>query len=630
MMGAREADRPGGLWKKIWAAFLALVTLAATAKPLVEPFYQSYLESPKIQCFPEETQDRFKVRDEFRSVLLGVKAQIIIRCGENVISIVELVNYYEANVVIFNETSGVIKKERGTQAEYLQEYVNQEIQEELAKDYGADILEKIGPLHVDMNLLGEVKYQNLLGNTINRQCIIGQDNLVQDYDVDRPIIKKRLNSIKLELKATPSAIEEDEKVGEIVRDAVERINARLISKTDRKLTDLLAKIPDGIFWCILAACVITVLLTVWIAAVQAKYHWARRRTRRARKSLIKILSVCIAVTFAAENLGISAAKALTRTEDEKLIYEDSPLAEQQREESFFDPRRSLMEIEEEASQPTTFEKLHILKLYVGVKISQAMLTAYETELEPLYKNGGGAPPEEPILPEWFDISRCAALSEAARDKIEEQKEKCSNFSNPANLYLLEKELTDGALLEYTHLDFENLLDIAADAVACGEQFLTYGNRNINGDESPLYINAEDVALLNGKLYWILGNCLEYGNVPEEYSQYKNCFYAAGFQCVALGRAKIDEDDCDYPKLSYYMGNFSEKMLVGLTEKDRFYQQLGQDAMRYYEEALGLLESDEVVKEKYNEEDGMVRNIRNGITTLEGMGFKRSHPVEAEG
>lgn len=629
MRGAREADRPGGVWKKIWAALLALVTLAATAKPLVEPFYQSYLESPKIQCFPEETQDRFKVRDEFRSVLLGMKAQIIVRCGENVISIVELVNYYEENVVKFNETSGVIKKERGTQAEYLLEYVNQAIQGELTKDYGEDILEKIGPLQVDINLLGEVKYQNLLGNTINRQCIIGQDNLVQDYDVDRPIIKKRLNSIKLELKETLAAIEEDEKVGEIVRDAVERIDARLISKTDRRLTDLLAKIPDWMFWCILAACVIIVLLMVWIAAIQAKYNWARQRTRRARKSLKKILSVCVAIAIAAENIGVSAAKALTRTEDEKLIYEDSPLAEQQREESFFDPRRSQIEIDEEASQPTTFEKLHILKLYVGVKASQAMLTAYETELEPLYKNGGGEPPEEPVLPEWFDISRCAALSEATQDKIKVQKENCSNFSNPANLYLLEKELTDGALLEYMHLEFENLLNITADAVACGEQFLTYGNRNINGYESPLYINAEDVALLNGKLYWTLGNCLEYGNVPEEYKQYQNSFYAAGFQCMALGREKIDEDDLDYPKLSYYMGNFSERMLAGLTETDEFYQQLGENAMGYYEEALRLLERGEELGRKYNEEDDMRRNIQDGITTLEELGFKRSQPTEAE-
>ena len=97
-----------------------------------------------------------------------------------------------------------------------------------------------------------------------------------------------------------------------------------------------------------------------------------------------------------------------------------------------------------------------------------MLTAYETELESLYKNGGGEPPEEPILPEWFDFSRCAALSKATQKKIKVQKENCSNFSNPANLHLLEKELTDGALLEYRYLEFENLLNITADTVAWGE------------------------------------------------------------------------------------------------------------------------------------------------------------------
>lgn len=627
MRGAREADRPGVSWKKIWTALLALVSFGVTVSPLAIPLYQNYIEAPKIQYYPEEDQDCFKVPDEFRSVVLGVKVQILIQCGGNVISIIELVNYYKDNVIIFKGNSGEAIKEKQTQAVYFQDYVYEEIREELTGNYGENIFEEIGSLQVGINLLGEVKYLNLRGNAINKQCIIGQTGLVQDYDIDKPIIQKRLRTIKLELKDAPAAIEEDEKVGEIVQDAVERIDARLISKTDRRLSDLLAKIPDILFCFILLICGIILFIALLISWVQIKYFLKHREAKRTRKSFKKILSVCVAATIVTECIGWATAKALTRTEDEKLIYEDSPLAEQQHEESFFDPRQTGAETE--ASYPSTLEMLHILDLYVGMEVSQAMLTAYETELEPLYKNGGGEPPEEPVLPEWFDISRCAALSEATQDKIKVQKENCSNFSNPANLYLLEKELTDGALLEYMHLEFENLLNITADAVACGEQFLTYGNRNINGYESPLYINAEDVALLNGKLYWTLGNCLEYGNVPEEYRQFQNSFYAAGFQCMALGREKIDEDDLDYPKLSYYMGNFSERMLAGLTETDEFYQQLGENAMGYYEEALRLLERGEELGRKYNEEDDMRRNIQDGITTLEELGFKRSQPTEAE-
>lgn len=64
--------------------------------------------------------------------------------------------------------------------------------------------------------------------------------MIQEYDIDKPIIKKRLRTIKLELKDALATIEEDENVGKIGQDAVERIDARLISKTDRRLSDLFA------------------------------------------------------------------------------------------------------------------------------------------------------------------------------------------------------------------------------------------------------------------------------------------------------------------------------------------------------------------------------------------------------
>lgn len=625
MRGAREANQPNRLGKRIKDALVWLITvllpLLPQLSPLAENAYQSYIVPPKIQYFPEENYDHFKVPDDFRAVVLRLDVQMIIQCDINVISIISLENYYEDNVIIFDGTSGVAKKENQTQVAHLRNRINQELQKKLMEKYGEEIFEKIGPLKVDVSLLGGVKYQNLRGNPIHRQCIIGQDSLVQDYSEDRPIIKKRVNTIQLEVKKTTADIDEDEEVEEIIQDAAERIETRLINGTGKKLSDYLARVPALLYWIAFLICAIVAIAMAWISKERVKYYFEHRRSRGRRKSLFKILCVYILVMVAADGIGFITAKALTATEDEKLIYEASPLAEQRPVESLFDSQRpeEEEEEEEEASYPSTLEKLHILSLFVGVETSQSMLSAYRDEMKPFYKNGIGTPPKEPLLPEWFDMDSgpYAALSEAARDDIEEQVEKCSNYTNPANLYQLERALTDGALLEYSRLDFEDLLDIAADAIACGELFLTYANRNINSEKEPVFINAEDVALLNGKLYWLLGDCVEHGNVPQEYRQYKNSFYAAGFQCMALGREQIDESDLDYAKMSYYMGNLSERMLIGLAEKDVFFHELGDDSMRYYEKALNLLENGSV---KYHTEENMEHNIQKGISTLKGLGF----------
>lgn len=634
MKGANEASQPNGLGKQIITVLLWLITfllpLLLPLLPLAENAYRSHFIPPKIQYFPEKDSDRFKVPDDFRAVVLCLDAQIIIQCDINVISVISLENYYEDNVIIFDGTSGVAEKENQTQVTHLRNHIDQELRKKLTEKYGKEIFEKIGPLKVDVSLLGGVRYQNLRGNPIHRQCIIGQDSLVQDYSENRPIIKKRMNTIQLDVKETTADIDEDEEIEKIIRDAAERIEARLIIGTGKNLSDYLARLPTFLYLIVLALCIIAAMGTAWFSKELVKYYWEHRKSRIQRKSSFKIFCIFILITVAADSVGFITAKALSATGDEKLVYENSPLAEQKSVKSLFDSQRTAEEeeTEEETSYPGTLEKLHILSLFVRVEASQTMLDAYRDEMETLYKNGVEAPPKAAILPEWFDMDNgsYAALSEAARNDIGEQAEKCANYANPANLYQLERALTDAALLEYSHLNFEDLLDITADAIACGEQFLTYANRNVNSDKEPIFINAEDVALLNGKLYWLLGDCVEHGNVPQEYRQYKNSFYAAGFQCMALGKEQIDESDLDYPKMSYYMGNFSERMLIGLAKKDAFFQELGNNSMRYYEDALDLLKDGGV---KYHAEENMERNIQKGISTLEGLGFVRPHPVVAE-
>lgn len=636
-MTQTRRDRPGGRQKKIKAVlakvvsvFASILSLLPAVIPMAENVYQNHFVPPKIQCTPGEEQDTFKVPDEFRAVKLKLKAQVIIQCGIHVISIITVENLYENEVVIFEGNSGVAKKERQKQVDHLRVHIDQEIRRALTEAYGEDIFQEIGPLNVYFSLLGGTEYQNLRGDRKYRQCIISQDGLVQDYSEEERIITKRMDTIHLQIKDTAQAIDEDEKVDEIIQDAVNRIDKRLISKTDRKLSDLFVKIPEvfllGAWWIIFLSCLSIAAFVGWIIFMQFVYYLKCWISRQKQKFPWKIVIVCFVIMAVVDRAGFSTAKALTMTEDEKLIYEKSPLAEKESTKELFNS--PLPKEVEEINEKSTLEKLHILKMFVGAKVSATMLTAYESELKPAYQNGSGDPPEESVLPWWFDMTggSYSALSEEAFDNIKDQKTTCSESVDPSDLYQLEKALTEGILLEYPRMDFENILDIAADGVACGEEFLTYRNRNINTDKDPFFMNAEDVALLNGKLYWILGDCAENGNVPEEYRQYKDSFYAAGFQCMALGRGFIDKNDRNYAKMSYYMGNFSQRMLKDLTEEDEHFQELGKDAMKYYEEALALLQQDSV---RYNVEDNMERNIKRGITTLEELGFIRLYPSVAE-
>lgn len=637
MTQSRRADRPGGWQKKIKATLvkvasvsLSILSLLPVVTPMAKNVYQNHFVPPKIQCTPGEEQDTFKVPDEFRAVKLTLKAQVIIQCGIHVMSIITVENFYENEVVIFEGNSGVAKKRSQKQVDHLRVHIDQEIRRALTETYGEEIFQKIGPLNVYFSLLGGTEYQNLRGNTRYRQCIISQDGLVQDYSEDEQIIAKRMDTIHLQIKDTSEAIDEDEKIDEIIQDTVNRIDVRLISKTNWKLSDLFEKIPtffqSGLLWAVFLLCLSIAAYVGWIIIVQVVYYLRQQSFQRKQKFPWKKVFVCFVIMAAVDWAGFSTAKALTRTEDEKLAYEESPLAEQEFTKELFDP--PLPKEDEEANGKSTLEKLHILKMFVGVKVSSAMLAAYKSELRPVYQNGSGDPPDESVLPWWFDMTgdSYSALSETAFDNIEDQKITCSESVDPPDLYQLEKALTEGVLLEYPRMDFENVLDIAADGVACGEEFLAYRDRNINTDKDPFFMNAEDVALLNGKLYWILGDCAENGNVPEEYRQYKDSFYAAGFQCMALGIGFINKNDHDYAKMSYYMGNFSQRMLKNLTEEDEYFQELGKNAMKYYEEALHLLQHGSV---RYNVEDNMKRNIEKGITTLEELGFVRLYPSVAE-
>lgn len=167
---------------------------------MIKNVCQNHFAPPKIPCVPGEEQDAFKVPDEFRAVKLTLKAQVIVQCGIHVMSIITVENLYEDELIIFKENSGVAKKKMQKQVDHLRLHIDQEIRRALTEAYGEEIFQEIGPLNVNFSLLGGTEYQNLRGNARYRQCIISQDGLVQDYNEDERIIKKRMNTIHLQVK----------------------------------------------------------------------------------------------------------------------------------------------------------------------------------------------------------------------------------------------------------------------------------------------------------------------------------------------------------------------------------------------------------------------------------------------
>lgn len=135
------------------------------------------------------------------------------------------------------------------------------------------------------------------------------------------------------------------------------------------------------------------------------------------------------------------------------------------------------------------------------------------------------------------------------------------------------------------LSFIKRLEIAADAISVEEKFLSYHNRNINGDEDPIIINVEDISLMNGKLYLKLAVC-----AGTENEEYVNCFLAEAYTCIERGQLRIDQQNDLYALLTYYLGVIGEKMIWSIPDDDPLYQLTGNRALEHYGEALRLIES----------------------------------------
>lgn len=591
------------------------VTLLGAVATVGKHVWNNYFAEPKWICTQTETGYTFATEGDFRGENLRPERQILVEHEEHIVAIIPLENYYEEGYLSFGGRTEIeVGANRAHESELVR-YVKNGILEDLGREGGGEFTRKAETgLLVYPSMLGGVEYQNKWGNNTKNRAIIEQDYIVLNYKENDKVVKQRSRVSTVILDAGLSPADQQEALDQVIREAVKEIQKLEETRIQRIFLRCLKIL--GIALLVLAALAAIGMLLFWHRPVPLPLLKGLFAGRRRYRNLLAG-GIAVFVLF-------STAQAKNLKRDEKLTYVEAESAVQRDPQSLFAPNQpedtpqQAEEVEESWPPEAVLERLHIPKDLVGVPLNQAMLDHYETQFEPIYQNGVAQPPAGAILPEWMDLNSFPydAMDSAVAEPIYVEGAKCRN-SRPACLYQLGRALTD-AVLTHPELGFEVLFHTAADAVAVGEQFLTYEDRDIADDE-PLILHAGNIALLNGKLYWTLANYLEVRGLPEEYEGYLDCLYAAGVQCVKCGRDQTSLEDPIYATLTYYLGNFSEKMLGRISKgtQGEFYDRIGRDALAYYEEAEALLRQGT----GYLSENHMDRNIQDGINTLNGLGFE---------
>lgn len=592
--GKREAK------KRIKASDLAkLIPTAVLVTALLSGsvwWYNNHLVAPRLNFTSTDTQDRFTVAEEYRGVSVSLHPQLIVRYRTSVILIAALDGYYRNAYISLDGKSGYAEKTNQKYLEEIMAHIREGVLQELTALRGEEEAQAVfGELLVYTSVLGGVQYENRRGNSVKTYCFIEEGGLLLDYAPDEEVIARRLNEVEIDLEDHSGT--SGDSIKQMITISADQINAELEPHSSG-VGPLLEILSVGK---LIAPLVILVF-------PGPKGHPRRRLWLRRGAVAVIIMGT---VTF--------SAKALTVTRDEKLTYRTTEITSQRSVDTLFAPPTPEPFSGEEI-WPAYLDRLHITEKFVGEDISQRLLDYYEISVfEPLYKNGGADRPDGPILPSWIslDSGPYIAIDDEIMASVAEEVRKCQESSRPACLYQLQRALAD-VVLTQPDLGFEQLMYLSADAIAAGEQFLTYKDRNI-GDGERLEMNAEDIALLNGKLYWTLADDLESLKSFAMYREYLNCLYMAGLKCIQQGRAQTTEEDLQYAKLTYYMGNFEERILrlIPKESESTLYKNMGENSMRHYTQAAQLLENRPGY---YAVETNMERNIQQGIRTLRELGF----------
>ncbi|MCM1253682.1 MAG: hypothetical protein NC321_12740 [Clostridium sp.] len=304
-----------------------------------------------------------------------------------------------------------------------------------------------------------------------------------------------------------------------------------------------------------------------------------------------------------------------RVESHKYNYIHTSMAEQKNLNTLFS----------DETQVRIEEKEYIGKLHIElpiVEITEERISMREAAFAEIYR-GGTLQPNLNVKSDLMteeDMQRIRlAVNEMRSITFEEYQTEyeawCTLFENiglPSDLYQSSRAARDMLEVGRLQCDDTELLEIAAEAVYRGEQFLSYENRNINTKDAPVIIEVKDMLFYNGKVFYQLYLETE---TREELKKYQKDFIVNAYVCMVLAEKMMTEEDIEYAKVNYYIGNIGEKMLNEILRDNSIYIQIANEAKAHYETALSSMEKR---VDYYDKESNMEKNCYDGITTLDDL------------
>lgn len=643
-MSKQGTVKPHPGWEIVKAFIPVIAAVAATLITLGLQFYQNHMVRPKMEYKSVEGRDYFSVQEEYRWMKACLRAQVVVKYRNHVVASVYVNEYYKNEHIVFEGKEGIAEQTDPDMTAELLFYIWQGTLDSLEEAYGEGAVQE-ADLDVHISILGGVTYANKRGNEDKEYCFIAEESSILDYDKDSRVIGERLREYEIDLPGDVDSMMRDKGIETILQDVSTHIGENLLGEKEKN---------TGLFRNIFVVTMVAVAVVVIVAAECGLYflrqwianNWKRRWLYRPAMLFLTVVFGA-AVVCITSWLTVVTVQAITPTRDESLIYDRLDNAQQKPDSVLFaaeQPKKPVPSVEPEPwPAQAVMNRLHIPQKFVGIEINEVTLGYYDGLFEGIYQNGTDNMPESEILPDWFGLENepYASLGQAAAGLPEEERaetvygvmkteaDKWPISRRPAALYHVSRVLTD-TVLDHPELEFETLFDIAADGVALGEKFLSYRNRNIeerekdilNGEDTvpdaKSVKNAEDIALKNGKVYWALANDVEVLEASQKYKGYAPCLWAAGYKCMEWGRRQATQDDPEYAKITYYLGNLGERMLAYIP-RGELHESVGTAALGHYYEAKELLENGGGI---YRVEENMAENIQSGIDTLEGMGLER--------
>lgn len=315
-----------------------------------------------------------------------------------------------------------------------------------------------------------------------------------------------------------------------------------------------------------------------------------------------------------------------RVEHKKYNYIPTKMAEQKSLDVLFineiqidvDEIRDLHETQTELKKNEIMQKLHAVAESPMTKITEEEIknridifaARYRVETKATDINIDlDIGTEEEIKIELKQNSKKSETFLKYWEEYEDWSESFTNNDLSSDLYQMSRAARDMLEVGRLECDDEELLEIAAEAVYGSEIFLERGDWNVNTRDNPVIIETKDVLFHNGKVFYQLYSEAE---TREELKQYRNEFIVNAYVCMFLAGEIITENDIEYAKVNYYIGNIREKMMSAIPTEDLFYRDNINEALCHYRIALDSLENR---PDYYDKENNMKENCQAGINTL---------------